>query len=104
MAEVAQYRVLFYGGAEGYEERRAEVYLYGEDGERLGSIRFYDPEMSLPDDRRLEDGTITMHLGSEMLKNVIDILRNEKPIEFRRFFESYTKLGTPTKEPVGEEE
>ena len=104
MAEVFHYRVLFYGGAEGYDDTRAEVFLYGEDSrERLGSIKFHDPEMQLPNDRQSGE-EITMHLRSERLKNVIDILRNESPIYFV-FVDAFriARLST-SEEPVGEAE
>lgn len=101
MANVARYHVLFYGTSDGYQDSRAQIALY--DGMNvLGYIRFHDPGMPFPDDTQ-SAGRITMHLPSAMFENVIDILRNEKPINFN-FASGHASLGTSTAEPVGEEE
>ena len=47
-------------------------------------------------------GIIRMHLPSTMFENVLDVLRNEKPINVY-FAANQGFLGTG-KEPVGEEE
>jgi hypothetical protein len=106
MATVTRYRVRFNGTSNGYKNNRATISLYkGQtlaSQNRLGYIAFHDAGMTFLDDIQLIDGFIIMHLPSAMLVNVLDVLRNEKPINF--FFESgHAFLGTST-EPVGEEE
>lgn len=100
MANVTQYHVLFYGSPDGYQGNRAQITLY--DGANvLGYVRFHDPGMPFPADSHV--GTlITMHLPSAQFQNVIDVLRNEKPINYY-FAASRAFLGTST-EPTGEGE
>ena len=100
MANVTQYHVLFYGTSNGYLDSRAQIQVM--DGQTvLGWIRFHDPGMSFPNDTQ-SGGKIIMHLPSAMFENVIDILRNEKPINYY-FASGHAFLGTST-EPVGEAE
>lgn len=100
MADVTRYHALFYGTSDGYRQIRAQITLY--DGQEvLGYVRFHDPEMPFPDDAQSE-GKITMHLPSAMFANVLDTLRNEKPIRYY-FASGHAFLGTST-EPVGEGE
>jgi hypothetical protein len=97
---VTQYHILFYGSSTGYQGSRAQIALY--DGTNvIGYVRFHDPAMTFPDDSQL-GGRIYMHLPSSMFENVLDVLRNEKPINYY-FASSRAFLGTST-EPVGEAE
>ena len=100
MATVTQYHALFYGTSDGYQDNRAQIALY-QGSDVLGYIRFHDPGMPFPNDSQ-SGGRITMHLPSAMFENVIDILRNEEPINFY-FARNHAFLGT-SREPVGEEE
>jgi hypothetical protein len=100
MANVTQYHVLFYGTSDGYQNNRAQITVY--DGSTvLGYIRFHDDGMLFPNDSQ-SGGLITMHLPSAMFENVIDVLRNEKPVNYY-FASGHAFLGTST-EPVGEAE
>jgi len=100
MANVTQYHVLFYGSPDGYLDNRAQITLY--DGANvLGYVRFHDSGMPFPGDSQ-SGGKILMHLPSPMFENVIDVLRNEKPINYY-FASGHAFLGTST-EPVGEGE
>ncbi|MDP2992045.1 MAG: hypothetical protein Q8N82_01635 [Deltaproteobacteria bacterium] len=100
MANVTQYHVLFYGTPDGYQDCRAQITPY-EGNNVLGYIRFHDSGMPFPNDSQ-SGGKIIMHLPSTMFENVIDILRNEKPINYY-FASGHAFLGTST-EPVGEGE
>ena len=100
MANVTQYHVLFYGSSGGYQDNRAQIALY--DGTNvLGYVRFHDSGMPFPNDSQ-SGGQIIMHLPSAMFENVLDVLRNEKPINYY-FASGHAFLGTST-EPVGEGE
>jgi hypothetical protein len=100
MATVTHYHVLFYGTPDGYQGNRAQIALYdGNNG--LGFVRFHDAGMPFPNDTQ-SGGLITMHLPSQMFENVLDVLRNESPINYY-FASSHAFLGT-SKEPVGEAE
>ena len=78
MANVTQYHVLFYGSSDGYQGNRAQITLY--DGTAvLGYVRFHDPNMAFPNDTPSRT-LITMHLPSTMFENVLNVLRDENPI------------------------
>ena len=101
MAEVTGYKVLFYGGPNGYQTNRAQIELSGPAG-TLAWVRFNDPGMQFENDY-LSEGIIRMHLPSHTLQSVIDVLRNEKPIHIY-FAQGRGFLGTQSVEPVGEGE
>ena len=100
MANVTQYQVLFYGSSTGYQGNRAQIALYN-GTTVLGYVRFHDPGMAFPDDSQ-SGSLITMHLPSTMFENVLNVLRNETPINYY-FASARAFLGTST-EPVGEAE
>ena len=64
-------------------------------------IRFNDPGQFFENDYE-KNGIIRMHLPSPMLENVIDVLRNEKPV-YIYFTAGRGFLGTSS-EPIGEGE
>lgn len=78
MPAVTSYHVLFYGSPEGYITNRAQIALYN-GNTVVAYLRFNDPEMIFENDS-MSGSTIYMHLPSSMFANVIDVLRNEKPI------------------------
>ena len=101
MPLVENYSVLFYGGPQGYQTNRAQIQLSGQDGKSVAWLRFNDPGMAFEDDYE-EGGIIHMHLPSSMFHNVLDVLRNEKPIDIY-FVQGRGFLGT-SNEPIGEDE
>jgi hypothetical protein len=101
MTEVKSYHVLIYGSPRGYQTNRSQIQLHGENNKVLAWVRFNDPEMTFENDY-ISGGIIRMHLPSSMFNSVIDILRNEKPINIY-FAAGRGFLGTG-REPVGEEE
>jgi len=102
MAEVTKYHVLVYGGPEGYQTNRSQIALYGTAGNTIAYVRFNDPGMVFENDA-YNNGVITMHLPSTMFQSVLDILRNEKPIQIY-FAQGRGFFGTGATEPVGENE
>ena len=44
MATASNYQVLFYGGPDGYQTNRAQIYLSDAAGKPLAYLRFNDPE------------------------------------------------------------
>lgn len=101
MAVVENYSILFYGSPAGYQTNRAQIQLSDARGETVAWIRFNDPSMLFENDYESE-GIIRMHLPSTMFRNVLDVLRNEKPVHIY-FFQNRAFMGT-TREPVGEGE
>ena len=101
MPLVVSYGVLFYGGPDGYQTNRAQIQLSDGAGQTLAWIRFNDPGMAFEADYE-SDGIIRMHLPSTMFDGVLDVLRNEGPVNIY-FVSGHAFLGTYA-EPVGEGE
>ncbi len=101
MAAVASYSILFYGSPDGYQTNRAQIQLSDAAGKTLAWVRFNDPGMFFEADSN-SGGIIQMHLPSAMFQSVLDVLRNEKPINIY-FAQNRGFLGTAS-EPVGEGE
>lgn len=102
VTEIKDYHVLIYGSPVGYQTNRAQISLYDYSGKTVAYIRFNDPGMNFENDSQAEDGRIRMHLPSSMFHNVIDLLRNEKPIYV--YFARDRGFLSTSKEPVGEGE
>ncbi len=98
---VTSYHILIYGSAQGYQTNRAQIQL-SNGATVVAWIRFNDPGMTFENDSNV-NGIIKMHLPSTMFQSVIDILRNEKPINVY-FAQGRGFFGTSTSEPVGEAE
>jgi hypothetical protein len=101
MATVSSYSVLFYGSPEGYQTNRAQIQLSDAAGKALAWVRFNDPGMVFENDA-MDNGVIRMHLPTSMFQSVLDVLRNEKPVNVY-FAQGRGFLGTGL-EPVGEGE
>lgn len=101
MPNVSNYKVFFYGGPDGYQTNRAQIVLY-DGGNIVAYIRFNDPGMSFETDSE-SGGKIFMYLPSDMFANVLDVLRNEKPINVY-FIQGKAFLSTTSLEAVGEGE
>ena len=101
MSVVSSYSILFYGSPEGYQTNRAQIQLSDAVGKVLAWIRFNDPGMVFEADAN-DGGIIKMHLPSAMFQSVIDVLRNESPLNVY-FAAGRGFLGTAS-EPVGEGE
>jgi hypothetical protein len=101
MAAVSSYSVLFYGGPDGYQTNRAQIQLNDASGKAVAWLRFNDPGMVFETDF-LDAGVIRMHLPSTMFQSVLDVLRNESPVNVY-FAQGRGFFGTGV-EPVGEGE
>jgi hypothetical protein len=99
--EIKKYHILFYGSPGGYQTNRAQIALYGPDGKTRAFVRFNDPDMIFENDYE-RSGIIRMHLPSAMFHNVLDVLRNEKPVYI--YFAQGRGFLSTSKEPVGEGE
>lgn len=99
--EIKSYHILFYGSPEGYQTNRAQIALYDSNGKTAAYVRFNDPGMTFENDYE-SGGIIRMHLPSTMFENVLDVLRNEKPVYI--YFAQNRGFLSTSKEPVGEGE
>ncbi len=95
--EIKKHKISFNTGVE--QELRAEIWLIGDQDRHVGRIYFYDSDKSIKPSFVDRGNNPVMHLPSVMLQNVLDILRNEKPV----FVHNPGFLST-SKEPVGEKE
>jgi hypothetical protein len=101
MANVTSYSILIYGGPDGYQTNRAQIQL--KDGNTVVAwVRFNDPAMFFEADSMLGN-IIRMHLPSSLFQSVLDILRNEKPLNIY-FAAGRAFFGTSGEEQVGEGE
>src|SRR5689334_13013694 len=98
---MSSYIILFYGSPNGYQTNRALIQLSDAAGQTVAWVRFNDPGMFFESDAD-DGGIIKMHLPSAMFQSVLDVLRNEKPINVY-FAAGRGFLGT-SGEPVGEGE
>ena len=98
--EIKDYHILVYGSPAGYQTNRAQISVYNTAGQTAAYIRFNDPGMFYEDD--YTDGIIRMHLPSSMFANVLDVLRNEKPMYI--YFAQGRGFLSSSKEPIGEAE
>jgi len=101
LVNVTAYHILIYGSAQGYQTNRAQIALYN-GAKTIAYVRFNDPGMAFENDSEV-NGVIKMHLPSAMFESVIDILRNEKPINVY-FAQGRGFFGTGSIEQVGEGE
>jgi hypothetical protein len=101
MVNITGYHILIYGSQQGYQTNRAQIALYN-GTKTVAYVRFNDPGMTFENDSET-NGVIKMHLPSAIFQSVIDILRNEKPINVY-FAQGRGFLGTGSVESVGEAE
>lgn len=102
MPLITNYHVLFYGGPDGYQTNRSQIALYDSPNHVAAYVRFNDPGMVFEADTQ-SGGVILMYLPSSCFASVIDLLRNESPINVY-FNAGKALLGTGSIEPVGEGE
>lgn len=112
--EVNKYLVVYFGGggrrAEKYfEAPRAYIELLGDDGTSVGQVRFWPNSNAAPDtDERTPSGFIICNVTSEEHPDVLDLLRNEKPMYIHYLDDPYRLALLSTSwelpEPVGEGE
>ncbi len=107
--EISKYNISFQGGPTTAVQHRVIIFLYNEDKKKIASLCFDDPSVepkvdSIIRNRKDEIEEIKMHLPVSMYYDVLDMLRNEKPI-YISFLDSPPKAYLHTSwEPVGEGE
>lgn len=100
MPAVASYFILFRGGAS--QTMRAQIALSDAAGLAVAYMRFYDLGALTANDSVDAAGVITMNLPFVAFQSVLDVLRNEQPLNV--YFAGLGFFGTGTPEPVGEGE
>lgn len=100
MANVTGYKILVYGSPEGYQGNRAQIALYEGDAV-IGFVRFHDDGQDFPADEKQGD-KVVMHLPAAMFGSMVDLLRNEEPLELNHRM-GRAMFGT-AQEAVGEGE
>ena len=80
LEEIQYYSAFMYGGPDGFKHCPI-IALNTKDKTYVGCIRFHPTGAMLPEDKMSEDPVkIDMHMHIDMYQNVIDMLRNERPI------------------------
>lgn len=106
--EIAQYVINFFGGGTRSirpYKYRAIVALYDSSG-RVGEIRFHAHEHTMPgSDTLSDDGQLILHYPADCISQIVDLIRNERPIYLHQYAHLPTMIHLSTdKEPVGEGE
>lgn len=103
MTEIRNYAVRLNGGLSGAGDYlRAQVHLFDNRNILVGIIDFYDTMGSMSEE--FTNNIIKTSMPAERLSDVVDLLRNEKPI-FLGWREDHKKAFiSTTQEPVGEGE
>lgn len=106
--EIKSYEINYFAGGANAATHpyRAAVKLRRPDGTLIGVAYFHRSEATMPDhDQKNSHGHYELHYHSRDYANVIDVLRNEKPIYFEMFEGRYPMGNIATgAEPVGEGE
>ena len=107
LVDVSNYVVFAYGGPDGNSGRDAAISLGIPVG--FATLYFYPEGATLPPNRKeihAPSGTplYTVNYRYSQMANVLDLLRNEKPIKFSFDDGSLGAYITTSQEPVGEGE
>ncbi len=108
ITEIKNYDVAYYAGAKNISGHpyRAVIGLRDENNKLLGAAYFHHKHASMPtSDTQKSTGFISCHYPADHYPQVLDLLRNEKPV----FVEFDVKAGNvgnirTSAEPVGEGE
>ncbi|SHO56504.1 hypothetical protein VQ7734_02273 [Vibrio quintilis] len=102
--KIEQYQVQHFAGGTGYF-LKAMIWLYDEDHATFANVRFYkDPDDVPAQDTKASSGFIACHYPPEDYADVIDLLRNEKPLYLHYSDTSQMGYFSTAPEPVGEGE
>ncbi|GFO64292.1 hypothetical protein M1B72_12705 [Geomonas paludis] len=106
--EVKKYVVTYYAGGTSSYEFRASIDLCRADNTLIAVLYFYRDPARMPavDDQASSSRSFAWCFFPDRdFQNVLDLLRNEKPVYFR-YITGVLNIGalTTSKEPVGEEE
>lgn len=87
------------------EDATPVLFLYGANNAHIGYVYFRSDSQALPEARQYASGKYALYYRRSVLPELIDMLRNEKPIYLHWVPEgtNNTRISTAP-EPVGEEE
>ncbi len=105
MAEIFEIKSYQYYGFSSRDSSAKAVAICTGDGGKVTYVHFLGGTGDLPESRKIDDNRFIMYYGYSDMSNIIDMLRNEKPIYFIYVPEgtNNTRLSTGS-EPVGEGE
>ncbi len=103
---IKRYQVRHYSNVKGFDHTtRAMVWLFGKTDNLIGILRFkIDPADVVPDHGSSGGGIIHLNYPPESFPEVIDLLRNERPLYLDFADEPGYGVISTRPEPVGEEE
>jgi len=105
--QIGRYSLIYFGKRESDREDTARILLESIGGGPLGFIQFYKDNQVLQNNSALEHLTpkrIFLKMHEHQLARVVDMLRNEKPIQVHYRNPTWAFIYTGVGEPVGEEE
>ncbi len=104
---IKKYSISYYGGGNNSKNYRyrAIIGLRRDNGSLIGAAYFHRDDATLPDtDSINSSGYISVHYSESDLTQIVDLLRNEDPINIR-YVPGWDMASINTSvEPVGEEE
>ena len=105
MAESIQIERYLYYLFSTREDATPVLFLYGSSGAQIGYVYFRSGTQPLPEARQYPNGRYALYYRREVLSELVDMLRNEKPVYLHWVPEgtNNTRIST-TPELVGEEE
>ena len=105
--EIKKYDIVYFGGGKNIKDYpyRAIIGLRRDDNSLIGGAYFHrDPETMPDTDGQNALGYVHCHYTWKDFPNVLDLLRNEKPIRIR-YVEGWKQASiTTSMEPIGEGE
>ena len=104
--EIGKYRLVYFGKKSSDSSIIANINLYNDSSQYLGSVYFYRDGQTIPDNSSIETydtKRTNLRMHERQLDSVVDMLRNEKPCSVYYSSPTYAYIYTGT-EPVGEEE
>ena len=101
--QVKEYKVIHYSWSS-TRYFSVWIYLYDQDGKKKGEVRFHKEQHNPADIYDSDHDKIIIHFPLHRYPEIIDFLRNEKPLTLA--FNPNTNEGRiySGKEPIGEEE
>lgn len=102
VVEIKLYKYFVFSSRDG--QAKAAILLYGDSG-YIGSVCFRGDEQPLQSAEKYQDGSYVLHYRYDDLDDIVDMLRNEKPVYliYNADGNNFSCIST-TEEPVGETE
>lgn len=102
--EIGTYGVTYTGKKDGSTFWRSYIHFSDPNGKYIGGIYFYDDDQPPPNNDGYSNNYLFMFLPASHFSRILDILRNEKPLQFTYNSGAMKTSLSTYAEPVGEGE